>query len=262
MKTSFLLLLLLPATLASAQRRDDPVRGEPGRSDLSRVEGRYEALQRDGSLRRTLRLERDGTAEVVTEAKDARRDRRGWGREDTKRYGQTGITAMQDHPVRHTGRWRWQGDDVVVQFRDLQLGEERWDAFEMKLKRDEDGLIFDRDSKAYGTYRVVFRREGDRFSNGARLGFLRFDRDSLAIESVDLVYGRRGTGRLRIRAGGRTIELQGDALRDGNDVVTFRLPDGAGEYRLTMRDLKVDRISGRGDFDRHHIEFSDRADRG
>lgn len=266
MKTTLAFLLLVPAAFATAQRGDWG-RGDWGRNDWGRdsdrdaqgIEGVYEASQRDGTLRRTLRLDRNGDVEIVTEAINARR---GWDRADVRRYGRVADVALDERTVRQRGQWRVKNGDVTLWLDGFRLDNRREKDLEVKLKWDKRTLVLDKNTDLYGESRIEFRRtsgwDGGRPSQSRpRLGYLRYDRESLPIEDVEYVDGRRGAGRLRFRAGGRLVEVRGDAVRNGNEVA-FNMMDGAGGFRLSLRDGRVDRIRGNGSVDRHRIEIVDR----
>ena len=130
-------LLLLSAGLAYAQRPDYA----PQSAYRNRIEGTYESDVLGGRIRRTLRIERDGRVEIVTEigrlgrgngyGRD--RDDREWnGRDDRDgpgvqsrmylgRYGRTAVEAARGRTVRHTGRWTQRNDRIVLRMDDLRF---------------------------------------------------------------------------------------------------------------------------------------------
>lgn len=256
-------LLLLSAGLSAYGQNPNLFR----RND--RVEGVYEALQRDDTVRRALTLDRGGRAELVTEVRrnDRSRDRRKWDRDDdTKSYGTLAEEASEGRPVRHTGRWSERDGKIRIRLDDRSDVRGQESAIDMELVYRDGAFVFDRDSKVYGRAKINFRRDGGwgggRGNQGSRFGSVRYDRDELDIDTLELI-DRGRDSRLVIRAGRTRIELRGDARRRGEEVI-FVLPSSgieSGEFSLRMRGGQIESIRGRGMQDRHRIDFDGRRGR-
>jgi|GEM_PF-5070363 len=271
MKTLASLLLLSTGTVAFAQRGPEVPRNYP------RVDGSYASVQRDGTIRRTLRLDRDGSAEIVTRFRDDRNSRGGRSRlsdRDVDRYGRLADLAARGGDARRIGRWTIRDRKVVLRFNDEDGGgrgrdegrdrdrDRNWnDRTEVTLFWRGDDLVLSRDSELLGKDKIDFRR-GDGGWGGnlpprgpQGLGSVLYDRDSLRIDGIDLREGNEA--RLVVRAEGRRFEIPGETRRRG-DEVTFRIPysgrDG-GEVRLTTRGSQVVEIHGSLAYDRHRIDF-------
>ncbi len=284
MKISLSLLLLSVGIAAQAQ---NPAifRNRDRDWDQRNFVGRYEAFQRDDSVRRTLVLDRDGRVELVTEVRRGRgridwnrndrndrdrRDDRRWDDDDTKSYGTLAKAAFEDNrAVRHTGRWREDDGRIELTLTDRNDTRGRENQVFMRLTRRNNELVFDSDQKVYGRAKINFRRDGGwdggrpgNFPSRPRYGYVRYDRDEWGIDGIDLV-DRGRDSRLVIRTPNRRIELRGEARRRG-DEVNFKLDfDGrdGGEYVLRMRGNEVDSIRGEGTQDRHRIGFREERSR-
>ncbi len=281
MKTSLSLLLLLSAGFASAQfgegRRADPaVRaggGEP------RLEGRYEAFQLGRTIHRTLRLDRDGTAEIVTEVRSDRgqgdRGRADTGRGRFQRFGRLAVQASEGAPVRQSGRWERRRGVVALRLEAVDQPrrvDRRPGAFEpndggrkrieLTLERRDDGFVLQENSGLYGREDVLFRPDLGRDRGDRReFGRFQYDREGLDIDAFEYTEVR-GEGRLKVRSGGRSFDLRGEARRRG-DEVTLRLVgarsdrEDAGTLVLSLRGDRVIAVSGTGNRDGHRFDFNE-----
>ena len=276
MKTSISLMLLLSAGLASAQfgegRRADPT--SRANDQTVRVEGRYEAFQLGRTIRRTLRLDRDGTAEIVTEVRTDR-GRADSGRGRFQRFGRLAVQASEGAPVRQLGRWERRRGVVALRLDAVdepRRVDRRPGAFEPKdggrrrleltLERRDDGLVLQENSGLYGREDLFFRPDLGRDRGDRReFGRFRYDREALDIDAFDYAEVR-GEGRLTVRSGGRSFDLRGEARRRG-DEVTLRLVDSrtnrqdAGTLVLSLRGDRVVAVSGTGSPDGHRFDFSE-----
>lgn len=264
MKTLTLLFLLSLGT-AQAQSRDS-FRWDDRDGRSPRVEGRYESYQRDDSLHRILRLERDGRAEIVTEVRRGRRDYRGkddrrddrWDSREREKYGRLAEEAARGRTVRHTGRWTQRDGRVVLRLDDLNVDARRRSTSELQLVRKGESLIFDRNDDLYGNDRINFRPEGSRNDSpgkGLRYGWVRYEGRVFDIDSI-VFTERSRNDRLLIRAGSLRMEFWGQLTRRGETMI-FRGSDerGAGEYTLRLRRDEIVSIEGSGTWEGRRIEF-------
>ena len=293
MKASLTLLGLLAAGLACAQNGDRPYDSKPrGDRDLrdgvyrrAPLEGRYDAYQYGRAIHRTLRLDRDGAAELVTEVRSDRgRDDRNLGRGEIGRFGRAAVQAAGGAPVRQTGRWYRRDGTITLRLDRGELRDDRrrYDApngrafrtMELTLVRQGDGLLLSPAAASYnreGTFlrpdlgrdALLFRpdegREGGRRRDGYA-GGLRIDRDPVFDVEAYEYAEERGEGRLIVRSGARTYTLRGEPRRRG-DEVTLRLRSSergeraSGEVVVTLRDGRVVNVRGAGERDGHRYEF-------
>lgn len=272
MKTTVSLLLILSAGPVHAQTRDY----RPASSDFGphpeygpRVGGEYESFAYGGQVHRTLRLDRNGRAEMVTERiAKGRGGSRDWFWEGDggDRFGALAGLANR-RAVRQTGRWserdgrlRLRLDTTNADLRDAYAPELRGElrGGEIVLRGDRD--LYGRDEMRFG---LTDPRRDDRpgswhdRDDRPRYGLLRMDRDEFRpIDTLDYedVLGR---ARLKLRAGSRDLTFHGRTERRG-DEVTFRINEDHGDRgRLTllMDGGRIVGIRGRGDDDGRPFEI-------
>lgn len=236
----------------------------------ARIEGIYQSTARKDSIRRVLKLDRDGGAEITTEVRrdgdrrrDGRNDRNGWDKDDTRRFGRLAEEATFGRSLRHTGRWALRDGNVVIRMEDLSPDVRVRPRIDIVLFRRDGNLILDRNNDLYGIEKITFRPDGGwdggRFGpafRAPRFGSVLYDQSDLNVDSVELIE-RGADSRLVIRADNRRIELRGEVRRRG-DEVRFTWPDRdreGGDITLQMRGGVVESIRGSGSQDRHRIVF-------
>ena len=129
--------------------------------DSSSLIGRYTVTQSRSRVRRVLTLDRDGRCEIVTT--DDASDRRAMSRDDVRRYGTTAEKARSTRrPIRHLGRWEADGRGIRLRLQDVIGDLKGSEKFDVRLDDRNGAYVFDKDTEAYGTERMEFRREGDR----------------------------------------------------------------------------------------------------
>ena len=278
-------LVLLSAGVAHAQRTSPSFPTDPNRGDYGRrpdfaphIEGVYRSVQRDGTILRTLKLDRDGTGEIVTEFRSKDRDRPDRGRDDrdrwnqgrdergrddetrlsdrdVERFGRSAEQAAQGRSVRQTLRWTERNRRVVLRT-EATRGPSRGGT-DLELTRQEGGYVLDRDTALYGNERIEFRSEGGS-SRRERYGRVLQGDEYRTIDRLDFAQGRDGA-RLTILAEGRTIEVEGRAERRGDEVVLTvdgrgRSRDG-GNFRIVLRGSDVVSVHGTGTVDGRRLYF-------
>ena len=128
------------------------------RNDLA---GRYGMTSSRSGVKRVLILESDGRCEIVTT--DDAYDRRAISRDDVRRYGTTAEKARSTRrPIRHIGRWVADGSGIRLRLQDVIGDLKGSEKFDVTLDYRNGAFVFDKDTEAYGTERMEFRREGSR----------------------------------------------------------------------------------------------------
>ena len=273
MKT-FWSFALLALGAAYAQRPTFEVRQNTDRLDFGRraefgprIEGRYLSVQRDGTVLRTLRLDRNGGAEIVTEfrARGGDYDRRNGGPRlsdrDVETFGTSADQAARGRTVRQTGRWDLRDGKLSLRFDD-PTGATRG-ANALVLDRRDDDFVLDRDTVVYGKQKIVFHADGALGSSGnrrPRYGSVLADGSFRLIDDLDLSEGRDGA-RLTVSAEGRRIEIFGRLQRRG-DQATLVVDQGRsrdfGTFVLTTRGSDVISVVGSGEIGGRRVSFPDR----
>ena len=123
--------------------------------------GRYAMTPSRSGVKRVLILERDGRCEIVTT--DDAYDRRAMSRDDVRHYGTTAQKARSTRrAIRHLGRWESDGRGVKLRLQDVIGDLKGSEKFDVTLDYRNGAYVFDKDTEAYGTERMEFRREDDR----------------------------------------------------------------------------------------------------
>ena len=249
--------------------------------DQQSLAGRYSSVQSGSRIKRLLILDRDGRCEIVTT--DDSNDRRDLSRDDVRQYGTTAQKARSSRrPVRHVGRWEADGTGVRLRLQDVVGDLKGPERFDVRLDYRNGALTFDKDTEAYGTERMAFRREyasseGSRDEaldlqslagryTAARSGsrvkrVLTLDRDGRCeIVTTDDANDRRtmsrddvrryGTTADKARSTGRRVRHVGRWEADGRGI-RLRLEDVIGDLKGAERfDVRLDYRNGALTFDK------------